>query len=1114
MFLEYSRWQQESEASVSNSVSTPYRSGFLAPLGPGEFASRWLVPGSPASASNARLATAPSSVGRLGTAPTGLGEGRLGTAPASGGGGLGTAPAGSSFAALGAIEPQVSDERLGIALAGRSSDSLGLTESPSAVPLPPRRSVRGRGGGAATAETPGSAARGWAAQLPRGSLFAPPNTALQSTWSLTGLFSEEEQDELDEDERLEFSEALRSLDPMHSWVCRGDLSGALAAHASLAEVAAREQRRHHREAGDAHRQAAAEWRDRGRRRHAEAAAHVDGGSGSDGEQGSGIGGGGRKGFNAAISRAMKMQATFTDGSIPEFETNGEGVANKNVRVQDMISNLRAQFINKGNSSSRGTSEMSQYKGQIKGAIQAMQKLVTNKTSNAEKVRRAIEERLEMRRTHAKKAAKVKRARSKHVAGMPSAELNALRGAFDLYADRDNLPAEDLIRCLMEVGIAGKTRHERWSVERLCLKLYEGLVKEREVPGVKCDTADSPEADSSDPPFESAESAGLVEAGVQEDPSAAAVAGAPQSAKTLRKKSKTGTQKIPELKRPSAFEPRLGFDEAKEKDLPVIAQALAQVVAQQQAGTIFPNSKFNSISGGIRKKKSLNLPISFAEFNVEIVPAVREQLYIIRQEEHFGDFLHVLDKKGNDDIYLHPSELVELAAARNLDLEIAKATLAEAASKGSEEKESGRDDTKNDSKDGEPKLDVYNVHDILMQVEELTERKRHISAQEIRAKVGLEEEVFWQYRHEISKLYRTFEKYDDDEDQNLTHTEAKLLLKHLGFQPYRKGTEAQYVQRILEESDEDGNGLVDFLEFLGLMNRIRGTQLERRRPGLLKKYKLNKSFGAEEKSRKLEERCVDMQLNDVVEILNSIGVKLPEGSEGLVKQVADEVGSDLAALYFCELEDITQRVVERLQSDATQFILEMVEVLGLSTNVFAEYQYAFDQCARESCGGVSFKAVKKALELRMGREVNPVLVEDLYFEIRSHPEKTISIEDFFRLLHLAASPKHMFTKELLFTLHEVPPKKLREILRIFRVAEDFILKISFEDLVEHVANYLEVGLNADLREELSDRVTNVRQLVAYATKKANSSQAAAGGVATTGGTAGGGGMAGRGGRGFM
>ena len=74
---------------------------------------------------------------------------------------------------------------------------------------------------------------------------------------------------------------------------------------------------------------------------------------------------------------------------------------------------------------------------------------------------------------------------------------------------------------------------------------------------------------------------------------------------------------------------------------------------------------------------------------------------------------------------------------------------------------------------------------------------------------------------IAELKVAYEFFDKDHDGKIATKELGSILRNLGQNP----NEAE-LKRIIEEVDSDGNGTIDFKEFLGLMvNRMKDTHTE-------------------------------------------------------------------------------------------------------------------------------------------------------------------------------------------------------------------------------------------------------------------------------------------------
>jgi len=118
---------------------------------------------------------------------------------------------------------------------------------------------------------------------------------------------------------------------------------------------------------------------------------------------------------------------------------------------------------------------------------------------------------------------------------------------------------------------------------------------------------------------------------------------------------------------------------------------------------------------------------------------------------------------------------------------------------------------------------------------------------------------------------------------------------------------------------------------------------------------------------------------------------------------------------------------------------------------------------------------------MSREPDEQELLGLYNEIGVDATEELTIMDFLRLAKALNRSQHCAT----FNLMKVLPNKLRDVLRCFHLAEEYIMNASAADLPQLVADYLEVKCTTDLREDLPGGATvgNVRQLMEYATKKA-------------------------------
>ena len=81
--------------------------------------------------------------------------------------------------------------------------------------------------------------------------------------------------------------------------------------------------------------------------------------------------------------------------------------------------------------------------------------------------------------------------------------------------------------------------------------------------------------------------------------------------------------------------------------------------------------------------------------------------------------------------------------------------------------------------------------------------------------------------EVREYVSQFKKVDADGNGTLDASEMTALMKSLGM---KEASEPEYVKMLMDEIDEDGDGVINLKEFFGMMNN--GTSALRK--GLAKK----------------------------------------------------------------------------------------------------------------------------------------------------------------------------------------------------------------------------------------------------------------------------------------
>eukprot|EP00927_Polykrikos_kofoidii_P043046 TRINITY_DN37094_c0_g2_i1.p1 TRINITY_DN37094_c0_g2~~TRINITY_DN37094_c0_g2_i1.p1 ORF type:complete len:914 (-),score=175.35 TRINITY_DN37094_c0_g2_i1:86-2476(-) len=716
----------------------------------------------------------------------------------------------------------------------------------------------------------------------------------------------------------------------------------------------------------------------------------------------------------------------------------------------------------------------------------------------EKVQDVLWTRLEQRHEHQRKLVRLQTARRNRLADVPETEREAIREAFDIYKNVGSncMRVEDLTRCLMELGLSGKTSQERFAVERMCDEIFCSMVKERSIETSALD----PALGGLRQPIYKRLGPALRVGGKEDHASTSQSPGQP------RQPRKSLSRGIPMQHRASKVAPTMLSASCSDSATKLAAPGRASIVARRSVmrrgtGSLQPTHvahRTNSVqrrtigarasiasrgsiapTGGIavratrsspnRSKKSddsstasvRNFPITLEDLAVEIIPVVRRQLMECRMDRHFVEFQKELTATS---VTLSLQQAMCILKRVVLDDEAVAEVLNEleltAESQGEEEH-----------------LDFSTLHHILMQTEENAERRTHKLERELMRKTELSEDMFWHFRLELFSLHTTYRMFDSTRSGWLSLSETRMLFRQTGLVPHSR-SEEEFLTRLLKESDINDDLKISFFEFLHMMDKIRIYQKGQRRE------KLRAIFLKHDRG---VHGIVDKK--DVIDLALVAGIALDTEPKKLAaaRQIEEFTTERFGDVSFAEFEELVQMIVEGTLQVTLAEIREEAKRLGLSDEKFAMYQWTYDQLDEDKSGGLSFQEILVVLAVYMKRPPSNKEVLGLYEQLGVEVETELTIIDFLRLMHHAINAG-LFEKDPPFTLMSVPSAKLQELLRVFPIERRFIDSLTDHDqLAGLVADYVEVGVNADLREIKLDgqSVNNMRQLTQLARRKAGS-----------------------------
>mmetsp|Transcript_26996 Transcript_26996/g.89592 ORF Transcript_26996/g.89592 Transcript_26996/m.89592 type:complete len:962 (-) Transcript_26996:44-2929(-) len=478
-------------------------------------------------------------------------------------------------------------------------------------------------------------------------------------------------------------------------------------------------------------------------------------------------------------------------------------------------------------------------------------------------------------------------------------------------------------------------------------------------------------------------------------------------------------------------------------------------------------------------RETKLRLCCRDFCATVVPAARGELFDARLDIHSHHFLSALRKEQN--VAISQTQLEELAKSLALDTDLIARSIS---------LWSGSNPTIPNPKaaapllrrnsfilsmhgivkgdrQGQPPpeidqmLEIDAVHNVLMWAEEHTQRRRCKRERDIQQETGLSRSMFWKWRSELVKLHDIFHAYDEDQSGSLSHEEALMLLMRIGMQPYSQHM-SSIVEKFLEDRDTKDTGEVDFIGLITIMDDIRRYQTQLRARVLMKEF------------RRFDVDCSgELNHKETIALFHAASIAPTrveqDAALGLLEQFD---GDQNGELNFSEMQVLTQHVIEKIHSDATQKGFDVGKSLGFDTTRIAMYMQMFDKF--EEGGKLRVETATKAIHTFMDRPPGAEEIATVFKDIDSEKRQKLGFLDVLLLMKRLGEGRHMSVKEYPFTLKGLSEQKLREVLQLYPIAASYIRNLQPHELLENVCNYTGWRADQNLR-DLPDPIRNPRQL---------------------------------------
>jgi len=196
-----------------------------------------------------------------------------------------------------------------------------------------------------------------------------------------------------------------------------------------------------------------------------------------------------------------------------------------------------------------------------------------------------------------------------------------------------------------------------------------------------------------------------------------------------------------------------------------------------------------------------------------------------------------------------------------------------------------------------------------------------------------------------------------------------VLREYGLMP-KERWEQDRIATILSTCDEDGDGSIDFREFLNLVDQLREEYLVRMRGELRRQFdRYDRDQSGALGMSEVSLLFVDMGLNPSC-----------QEDQDEIKQLLDNVDADGSGeLDFDEFQDLVQRIEEKLKSLQRRRDLKAGEALGFTQPQVCELRGVFFKLDVNGDESISSNEIQR-LAMLMRKRINQTKLMEVFHEV--------------------------------------------------------------------------------------------------------------------------------------
>lgn len=444
------------------------------------------------------------------------------------------------------------------------------------------------------------------------------------------------------------------------------------------------------------------------------------------------------------------------------------------------------------------------------------------------------------------------------------------------------------------------------------------------------------------------------------------------------------------------------------------------------GCRWPPEGFESSS---QEDLDRGLFVTFHELVVRLLPKVRMR---IKQKES-QEWFRLFDKWDRDnDNKLQHLEVMQLVTEMGFDHRVLLKLLNPRGTKGGALLEIGFD----------------KFADVMLSLREHHLRQQRQHDRMIKAKEYLDDDIFREFRKDLSSFYDIFLNYCHGED-NASVDELLPMLRECGLTP-KSRVEREGIQKRLSLIDPDKGGTFNFNDFLHFVKEVHAY---RQRLYLQDHIAIFQAYDKDANGT--------LDIDEVSIMMADLGLsptnKREQQELGAIIRSADVDRS--GTIDFAEFLYLVERIDEKLNRNRYQEELEFATMNGFTKENMRDFRFVFDCVDGDFSGSLSFDEVQEVLRI-----LNINSTQSAFLKTWNEVDKDGNMEfdflefvEFLRLMGFGgagqALPADAHKVQLL--ANELDVWLLRRTLQEFSIPKRYLLGLLKGDLLELFCHYMGV-----------------------------------------------------------